>query len=97
MEEQWQEIVGLTVHLPFVGKDDFASTTWRIYRESFLKALFDIRRPHAFRVRCRQVLLVLENDRLIQYASGRIVYAIFYNAFVVAVQEEKREKARARG
>jgi len=63
-----QEIVGLTVHLPFVGKDDFASTAWRVYRESFLKALFDIRRPYAFRVRCRQVLLVLEND-LIQSNS----------------------------
>lgn len=56
-----QEIVGLTVHLPFVGKDDFASTAWRIYGKSFLEALFDIRRPHALRVRCRQVLLVLQN------------------------------------
>lgn len=51
----------LTVHLPFVGKDDFASTAWRIYGKSFLEALFDIRRPHTLRIRRRQVLLVLEN------------------------------------
>ena len=48
-----EEIARLTVHLPFVGQDDFASAAWRIYSESFLEALLDIRRPYTFRVRCR--------------------------------------------
>lgn len=70
-ETMGQEIVRLTVHLPFVGKNDFASTTWRIYGKSFLKALLDIRRPHTLRVRCRQVLLVLEKyDHDSRLSSG---------------------------
>lgn len=51
----------LTVHFSLVWEDNFASTAWRIYGESFLEALLDIRWPHSLRVRRRQVLLVLEN------------------------------------
>lgn len=40
----------LTVHLSFIGKDDFPSSAGRINGQGFLKTLFDVRRPYSFSI-----------------------------------------------
>lgn len=41
---------GHTVHLALIGENDLASATGRIDRQRLLKALLDIRTPHALRI-----------------------------------------------
>ena len=50
----------LTVHLPFVRQDDLPAATRRIYRQSFLETLLDLRSPDTLRVSARDFFVVIK-------------------------------------
>lgn len=55
----WLSSSGLTIHLSLIWQDDFPPATGRVDGEGFLKALLDIRAPHALGVPVQGLVLIV--------------------------------------